>query len=327
MTPEGQRSNASPFVRSFPNWVRLAMTLVLGLTGGAIFALLDLPVPWLSGAMLAVACGALAGLKAYVPDGVRTLVFVTLGLSMGIGISPDLVARAGAWPASLALSYVMVAVESSKADLARVALLQSSRVVLLVAVLPWVITALGGHDMPIARVQPSIGIGDVLLLAGLGSAGDLLLQRSGIPAGALVGAFLVSSILYGMGIVSGKLPDGIVAGGLVALGCTVGLRLSGISLSLLRRTLFAGMGAFMLGLGVSALGAAFASHLLGFPFSETLLAFTPGGLETMMILAVALDLDPTYVAIHQFGRFLAMIIVIPAVARMVLGRTWNGRPD
>jgi uncharacterized membrane protein AbrB (regulator of aidB expression) len=50
-------------------------------------------------------------------------------------------------------------------------------------------------------------------------------------------------------------------------------------------------------------------------------AFAPGGLEAMMVLALILGLDPLYVGIHHLARFLGIGLALPLVV------TWLGRSD
>ena len=50
------------------------------------------------------------------------------------------------------------------------------------------------------------------------------------------------------------------------------------------------------------------------------LAFAPGGLEAMTIMAFALNLDPAYVAAHQIARYIGLVLLMPAVTGLVLHR-------
>ena len=44
-----------------------------------------------------------------------------------------------------------------------------------------------------------------------------------------------------------------------------------------------------------------------------IVAFAPGGLEAMTVLALILSLDPLYVGIHHLVRFLGIGLVLPFV--------------
>ena len=52
----------------------------------------------------------------------------------------------------------------------------------------------------------------------------------------------------------------------------------------------------------------------------TLLAFSPGGLDAMTIMAFSLNLDPAYVGAHQMARYIALALLMPAATAYVLRR-------
>ncbi|MBH0237475.1 AbrB family transcriptional regulator [Methylobrevis albus] len=350
---------------SFPDAAAVFVAILIGTAGGALFHLADLPAAWLSGAMVAVGAATLSGFRARVPSRMRDVVFALLGISMGAGVTPDVVERMGLWPISLvalcltvavvgaavylwlkhgcgwdrdsaffasvpgALSFVMILADRSKADLARVALSQSMRVFLLVAVLPSAILWLE-HEPGAAVLPPmahSADLGGVLLQIGLGAAGGWLAVVVGVPGGGLIGAFVASALVHLTGLVDGGLPAPLQIAGFVVLGSFVGLRFAGSTWRSLGAALGPGIGAFAIGLVAAAAGALATSAVTGLPIGQTMIAFAPGGLEAMMILSFTLDLDPAYVAAHQLARFLLMMAVLPVVARIVLGRDWNKRPD
>ncbi len=49
--------------------------------------------------------------------------------------------------------------------------------------------------------------------------------------------------------------------------------------------------------------------ITSFPFLQVLLAYAPGGVETMTVLSLSLGLDPAFVAGHQLLRFLAVVLI------------------
>ena len=54
-----------------------------------------------------------------------------------------------------------------------------------------------------------------------------------------------------------------------------------------------------------------------FPFqiANVVIAFAPGAQDTMMVLALALHLDPVYVGAHHISRFLVVTFSVAAAAR------------
>ena len=68
---------------------------------------------------------------------------------------------------------------------------------------------------------------------------------------------------------------------------------------------------------------ALAAWLAGVSFANSLVAFAPGGLEAMTVLALILGLDPLYVGIHHLVRFLGIGLVLP----FLIGWLQRSRPE
>nr|WP_280514466.1 AbrB family transcriptional regulator [Chthonobacter albigriseus] len=337
--------------------------MLVGAVGGGLFTALGMPAAWLSGAMVATGVAALLGLEAPVPARFRDIVYVILGISMGSGVTPEVVGRMSAWPATLAglaltvagvtagsylflrrvagwdpatayfgsipgaLSMTLATAELSRADLRRVSLSQTIRLFMLVAVLPVVVTSVEQPGGLVAGLPVLTEPLALLLLAACGIAGSALAVRLRIPAGVLIGAFLASSLLHLFSVVDGVLPDSIQLPAFVALGAFLGMRFAGTSLSMVLGTLAASFGAFAVALAIAAGGAMLAAALSGIPPGQVLVAFAPGGLEAMVILAFVLGVDPAFVAAHHLARFVAMTVVVPLAARHVLGPDWTVAVD
>ncbi len=334
---------------------RVLLTLILGAVGGGVFHLLGLPAAWLSGAMVLVAAMQFAGAPVMMPDRLRNMVFVILGISMGTGVKPEIIERVGEWPISMlilfavvagimtagylilhnimkwdrptsffgsipgALSYVMALAESSKAKVANVAVSQSIRLFVLVAILPILITGSTDIDIQEEAVVAAFTMSDAILTFVLCTLASLVAVRLNIPGGWLTGAFFASAALNGAGVVNLVLPQWFVIPCYIALGCVIGVRFSSVSLSALKQLIVASLAAFAAAMGISLVGAAATAALLEIPFGQALLAYAPGGLEVMTLLAFMLDLDPAFVAAHQLARYVGMVLILPFVTRIVIG--------
>jgi hypothetical protein len=67
-----------------------------------------------------------------------------------------------------------------------------------------------------------------------------------------------------------------------------------------------------------AIAAAFAAVLisvLSLRAAEVMIAFAPGSVDAMMLLALALNLDPVYVGAHHLTRIFFVSLTMPLVAR------------
>jgi membrane AbrB-like protein len=207
---------------------------------------------------------------------------------------------------------VLVLAATSAADLPRVALAQSVRLFTLVALMPAILSAWGGGRAapppvaPAATTAPALA---VTLAAGAGLAALLAALR--VPGGVLLGAMVASGLLHATGLVEGRLPPGILVLGFVATGAVIGARFRGASLSILRRTLPGAIGSVLLALVLSAGFAALGARWLGLSFGQLWLAYAPGGVEAMAIMALALGLDPAFVGAHHVVRILGLNLLSP----------------
>ena len=78
------------------------LTLGLSAAGGGLATLLGLPAGWLMGGALAVTAAAMAGVKVHMPNRLRDVAFVLIGMSMGASVAPDSLTLIASWPVSLA---------------------------------------------------------------------------------------------------------------------------------------------------------------------------------------------------------------------------------
>ncbi|WP_422375304.1 AbrB family transcriptional regulator [Roseibium sp.] len=335
---------------------RLTLTLLIAACGGSVFHWLGLPAAWLSGAMVFVAVTTLAGAPTLLPNRLRDALFVLIGISMGAGVRPDVVERIGEWPISMALlvvvvvgvtaagyavlhfgakwsretayfgaipgalSYVIALATDRGADLPRIASSQSLRLFVLVAILPFavvstngVIEGEGGQLLVSSPTEILVGV-PICLLA------SWLAVRVRVPGGWMTGAFFMSAGLNASGALTLALPQIVVLPCFVMMGAMIGCRFANMTFREFVSVLGASLAAFCAAFLTSIAGALLVSNLVDIPFGQALLAYAPGGLEVMTILAFMLDLDPAFVAAHQIARFTGMVLLLPLVTGLVLGR-------
>ncbi|MBT6911968.1 MAG: AbrB family transcriptional regulator, partial [Rhodospirillaceae bacterium] len=59
----------------------------------------------------------------------------------------------------------------------------------------------------------------------------------------------------------------------------------------------------------------------GLDFLSVMLAFAPGGVAEMSLIAIAMDVDPGFVALHHIARIFEIIILAPFVARWLTAKS------
>ena len=338
---------------------KLALTLAIGAAAGAAFAALGLPVPWLTGPAVSVACAAVAGVNLSVPPWLRDAAFVFLGATMGTAVTPDTLAQAARWPVSLAglavcvfftmsaislylervhrydratarlsavpgaLPYVLALATQSSGDQRRIAVIQMVRLAALLIFLPSVLTLLGVKSPAASAAASSPGavrVHELAIVMAGGTVGAWIFAWFRAPAAALFGSMVSSALLYGSGAISSSLPLWLTQPGLVVIGSVVGSNFAGVNRRLLLDTLLASAGSVLIGAAVALLCALPVAWLVGLPPAQLWLAYAPGGVETMAIMALALGLDPAFVGGHHLARFFGLGVFVPVWVRGHLKR-------
>ncbi|WP_280546236.1 AbrB family transcriptional regulator [Halomonas sp. 11-S5] len=88
---------------------RFLPTLALGLAGGALAFWLDVPLPWLLGAMFATTLASLAGAQLRSPGRGRKGVLVVIGVMLGAAFTPEMSGDLSLWGASLSTMLLATA--------------------------------------------------------------------------------------------------------------------------------------------------------------------------------------------------------------------------
>lgn len=338
------------------------LALGLGTLGGAAANALGLPLAWMIGAMTATGVAALGGAPVAVPKKLRAGMVMILGVMLGSAFNPAIVDQLGPWAISLAtmLVYVVVATTAVTVLLMRwkrydpvtayftgtpggfnemvlvggslggddrvIALSHSLRIMLVVFTVPIWFQFIGAYD---PGTRPPIGArfadldptDALLMLACLAGAPVARLVR--IPAAQLVGPMLFSAAVHLAGWTDSYPPAVLVGAAQVVVGSFIGCRFVGTRIGTLLP--IAG-GAVLLTLVLMILCVLFAGGLhvaTGLPFAELVLAFAPGGLKEMSLVALALGADAAFVSTHHIVRIVFVVILAPP-AFIFLRRRWQG---
>jgi membrane AbrB-like protein len=223
-------------------------------------------------------------------------------------------------PGALAQSLALAA--DTDADIRSVAMVQAVRILVLTVGLPLGFAAFGVTGVPPVRGAPVdfSSAASAVQLAGLlivASGAATLAYWLRMPGGLIVGAMAGSGLLHGGGLVTVNLPPAVAIASFVVLGAIIGVRFAGTDIWLLRRLTLIGLGALAVGMGVASLAAVATATLLSLRTADVVIAYAPGGLEAMTILAFALHLDPVFVGIHQIARFVIVSLLVPLAVHRI----------
>jgi membrane AbrB-like protein len=349
---------------------RLVESLMIGAAGGYLLDAAKFPAGWLAGAMVFAAAAALAGRPIYVPTPLARAFFITLGISLGGVVTPETLRGMAAWPFSIfmvsvamvavtaatvsyltrvhgwntltaifagtpgGLSQVMaLAAEQRDCDVRGVAIVQTLRVVILAVGVPAVLTVFGlagPTRLPVSPITIAQAPLEFAFLVGTSVAVAFGLLRLGFPGGLIFGPMMVSAILHGGGFISVTVPFWLASTAMVGLGTVSGGRFTGTPFRMMLGYLGAGFGSFAVSLVVAAAIGGAVTLVVPLPLPDMIVAYAPGSVDAMMILALALHLDPVFVGAHHLTRVFVVSVGLPILvhyfARPAAKFSKSGRP-
>jgi membrane AbrB-like protein len=342
----------------------VAETLAVAVVGGLALGLTGFPGGYLSGAIIAVGCVALAGRPMHIPTWLMRTIFVFIGISLGSVVTPETLTGMATYPLSIAVLIVAMAVISVAgaqylrvvhgwntasaylgaapgglsqvlalaveigADVRAIAIVQTMRVVIVAVGLPAGLGLLG----LVGKSGGSIGgsfnpdtLDELAILVASSTVMGIAANYVRFPGGLLFGAMLTSAILHGTGWIHAVMPWWVANTAMIALGAVTGSRFGNTPLRLLLNFVTAAFGSFAVSVVVAAIFAAGLMAVLPLRVAEVMIAFAPGSVDAMMLLALALHLDPVYVGAHHLTRIFLISLAMPFVARGTAHTV--GRPD
>jgi membrane AbrB-like protein len=156
-------------------------------------------------------------------------------------------------------------------------------------------------------VEPGLAWDGYAWILTMAACGAFLAKLARIPAPFILGPMLVSAAIHLFDIVDVKPSSTLVAVAQVVSGAAIGSQFSSFS----RRMLYS---AGLTAVGIAALllvftvGFAYAvSFAVDQPFPVLLLAFAPGGMGEMGLIALSMHADAAFVSASQVFRFFVVV--------------------
>lgn len=301
------------FKPKVPMWLFLTMLTILGVYAGSA----------LDTELLAGLLRWPLSLTAMIVLVVLTTLLNTIYFERYAGFS-RITAMFAAVPGAQTLALLMCA--RYGADERQVLIPQITRVLAVIYFVPLILVLFGdwaGIDIDRVRGAPSepwlmpewpvVLLVLAVALAGMGAA---KLMRW--PQPTMLGPLCGIAILQVSGITELDIPGQALIPVQFVLGTFLGTRFAKIrwrsALKMSGHGLLALLMTFVLVFMMTGLLTLFTD----IPPAALLLAFAPGGLPEMVLIAATLNVDPAFVVIHQITRFLIIALVMPwAVARVV----------
>ena len=351
--PDNSVGVASPWASG---WRGQVLTMAVAFAGGLAFLKAGVPGGAMSGSVLSVAFLSYFGWATPIGNLLRLTAMTITGMSIGSAIDPGTLKNIATYPVSIgimtvcvvavtassmaasalisrwspptallaavpgSLAYILTISLSVGADPPRVAIVQMIRVIFLVVLLPIIVVMESdAHLAPVADLindPPLMLAGTAVCSALLG----LLFLRFKMGGGMIFGSMLASGLIHGTGFATGRVPLEWMMIGQIMIGAWAGSRFADFDWQLFGRTLLASTLAIGTSIAVTLVFAIAASTWLGMPFGATLIAYAPGGLEAMIVLALGLGIDPLFVSAHHFSRYFLINLSLPFLIQYLLRR-------
>jgi membrane AbrB-like protein len=333
---------------------RLLVTLLISAAGGALAHFAGMPAGWLAGGALAVAIASLSGVKVHMPNRLRDVTFVLTGLSMGASVARDSLALMIQWPVTLValaieliliisltgwllrrlfgldrgtaylssfpghLSFVMSIAAAGVGNSRQIVIIQVIRILMLTICVPIgaLFLPIGHYDGPLGSAVPMTIETLVLVAIACGIVGYIF-TRLKVPAGYALGAMATSIIFKFAGWFEGQIPPLFLTAVFILVGALIGSRFAGITRQEFFKAVIAGLAGTALTVAIVTVVAIAVTPLVDMPFGQIWLGLSPGALEGMGALGIALGFDTAFIAAHHVSRLLMLTLAIPTVVMLI----------
>ncbi len=327
-------------------------TVLIGSIGGLLASVIGFPAPFLTGPATIVTILCLMGIKCSVSVIIRNVSFIIIGISIGSSVTPQLAETAVSWPLTIIgmianvlviiiigryffgkllrldsntaflascpglLSFVLSLSEDTKSNTAMISVIQSVRILTLTLAIPAFIAVLTDFDsQPLSATMEKISFFNLLFLLITSLLFGVILLQIKVPAAFLLAGMFLSTLGHSLDLTPGIMPHFLATFAFIVLGSLVGSRFSEVKLDLFQATFLKGAAFTVVALLVSIFFSFSVSLLSEYRFIDLLIAFAPGGLETMAAMGAIVKADTTFVAVHHLARLFLLTALIPLVIK------------
>ncbi len=332
------------------------VSFVLALIGVGIFKFFGFPLPWLLGAIFPlIIASKLSGLPIVAPTKLVHPSRGMLGVAIGASFTPALLQEIDVYLLSLlfmlpflvlvmlggrfyyqkivgldkqsavfcafpgGLLEMTILSESAGANVKSIMLAHTTRVLLIIYTIPFLIQFFTTYDLSGNFVNPGgespFDPLQALIVVGSAVLGWYLVKTIGWSGASIVGPMTACAVIYMMGWIDYKLPGLLLNAAQMVLGMRVGLSLKDVTLGDIWRNVSYSIGFFVLLMAISLVTAYLVYLVTGLPLIATFLAYVPGGQAEMNVIAIVVGLHVPYIALHHVTRMFLVIAFAPAIIR------------
>ena len=335
--------------------LKFIVVILVSIPSAIIADYFNIPLAWMIGPMIATSIAALSGLKIAMPKLALSSILIILGLHIGNYIDQSLFNQMldWIWTTLIMLIYIIVSIfivskylqkfsgyqekasifsaapgalgpliilaEYEKSDLSQVATSHLIRLIIIITVFPLIIvTSSDQESLNISKFDYMNQNHLDLLWLFIGSLFLIyIFSKLRVPAALLSGTLVASGILQITEIASYKLPDPTINFCLLILGASVGCRFANKTLSEVANNSLHSLVATSILVILGLFAAFIANFFVENNLLTLILAFCPGGIYEVAVIAIAFDLEPDFVAFHHIIRLLFILFTVPVFLRII----------
>lgn len=207
----------------------------------------------------------------------------------------------------------MVAIgEDAGADMRKLSIVHSTRIMVIVFLVPLWIQFSGSADLssvvaPSTATLSALSLKEAVLLFVCGITGYLIGRKVGISGASIIGPMLANGALHMAGIAEARVPVELVNASQLVIGCHIGCQFAGVTARELSSTVLIAIGYALLLVIGAGLFTALVVWVTGIDQNAVALAYAPGGQPEMNLVALVLNFDPAYVALHHLMRVMVIV--------------------
>lgn len=337
-----------------PRLIALAAAAI----GTAVFWVSGLPLPLLLGPMAGCLVAALVGLPMQGMGVASTVMRTVLGVAIGASITRETLTALAEYLPTLMLIPLFVAAigaagypflrrvagfdaptafygampgglqdmlifgEEAGGDPRALSLIHATRILVIVAVAPFLIAWVYGIDLTAPPGAPASSVPpmQIGLMIAAGLAGWWAAAKVKLFGASILGPMILTAALSLAGIIHQRPPAEMIWAAQFFIGLAVGAKYTGITRRELRDFVGAGLVYSLIALAISGVFLWGASHLSPAHELDVLLSFLPGGQGEMVVVAIIAGADLGFVVTHHLLRIVIVIVLSPLVARRIVRR-------
>lgn len=344
--------------------VKTLATVAVGATAGWTAFEAGLPLPWMMGPMLVVGLIGIAGIQlnghgVHVPMWLRTTMVPIIGVMLGSGFTPAVVAGMREWWITLSALVVYIVVtsglvyqfyrrvyrfdpatsyfasipgglidmaiigEGQGGDARTISLIHFSRILISVIALPFLMRHIYSPTGPASLVpggSATMELRDLVLLGGcavIGYFGGRLIR---LPGAQISGPLALSAILHATEITVASPPVWLIIFAQIVVGSALGARFAGVSIKAAGKLMVAAIFATMIMFSMTVAAAFALSQFVDEPLAALILAYAPGGVTEMSLIALSLNIGVAFITSHHIARIALSIGLMPFLWRHVVSK-------